>query len=120
MEDFYGMEVFVGKTVKPKIPQDCLLHVTQVALPPTASHAITLLVKVKDQSFVLATLDPRQALFHMNVDMLFSHQQELAFTCEGAAGAIHVIGYTEPAGDVAEEDDEEEEEEARAPARHRH
>nr|CAJ2467593.1 unnamed protein product [Leishmania braziliensis] len=103
MEEFYGMEVFVGKTAKPSISADRVLHVTQVALPPNASHAITLLVKAEGKSFVLATLDPHRALFHMSVDMLFSGKQELTFTCEGAAGAVHVIGYTQ----LAEEEEEE-------------
>lgn len=107
MEEFYGVEVFVGKTVKPKIAQDRVLHVTQIALPPNASHPITLLVKQDGHSFVLATLNPQQALFHMNVDMLFSGRQELVFTCEGQAGAVHLVGFTQLAEEEMEEDDDE-------------
>ncbi|CBZ23718.1 putative RNA binding protein [Leishmania mexicana MHOM/GT/2001/U1103] len=107
MEEFYGMEVFAGKSAKPNISADRVLHVTQVALPPNASHAITLLVKTEGKSFVLATLDPQQALFHVSVDMLFSGKQKLTFTCEGAAGAVHVIGYTQLAEEEEAIDDED-------------
>ena len=41
----------------------------------------------------------------MNVDMLFGGKQDLSFTCEGQAGAVHLIGYTQ----LAEEEEEEEE-----------
>ncbi|GET86108.1 RNA binding protein, putative [Leishmania tarentolae] len=107
MEEFYGMEVFAGKTAKLNISADRVLHVTQVALPPNASHVITLLVKNDGNSFVLATLDPQQALFHVSVDMVFSGKQKLTFTCEGVAGAVHVIGYTQPAEDEDAFDDDD-------------
>ncbi|KAL7703754.1 RNA binding protein [Lotmaria passim] len=105
MEEFYGLEVFAGKTARPKIAEDRVLHITQVALPPNAVHPITLFAKFEGQSFVLATLNPQQALYHMNVDMLFGGKQDLSFTCEGQAGAVHLIGYTQ----LAEEEEEEEE-----------
>ncbi|KPI82914.1 putative RNA binding protein [Leptomonas seymouri] len=105
MEDFYGLEVFVGKTAKPKVPADRVLHITQIALPPNAVHPITLLVKFEANSFVLATLNPQQALYHMNVDLLFGGKQDLTFTCEGQSGAMHLIGYTQ----LAEEEEEDEE-----------
>ncbi|KPA74254.1 putative RNA binding protein [Leptomonas pyrrhocoris] len=106
MEEFYGLEVFVGKTAKPKIPQDRVLHITQVALPPNAAYPVTLAVKLDGKLFVLATLNPQQAIYHVNVDMLFGGKQDLTFTCEGQAGALHLVGYTQLAD---EEEDEEEE-----------
>jgi hypothetical protein len=112
MEEFYGLEVFVGKTAKPKIAEDRVLHITQIALPPNAVHAITLLVKFDGKTFVLATLNPQQATYHMNVDMLFGGTQDVAFTCEGKAGAVHLIGYTQLTEEEAEEEEELDEEDA--------
>lgn len=106
MEEFYGLEVFAGKPVKPNVAADRVLHISQIALPPNAAHAVTLLVKSSGKAFVLATLDPQQALFHVNVDMLFSGTQDLIFTCEGAAGAaVHLVGYTQLAEEEEPEDD---------------
>uniref|UniRef100_A0A0A9Z120 Nucleoplasmin-like domain-containing protein n=1 Tax=Lygus hesperus TaxID=30085 RepID=A0A0A9Z120_LYGHE len=97
MEGFYGIEVSAGKTVKPKIPEECALRITQLALPANASAVISIIVSFEGKEFTIATLDPKKSLYQISTDLVFTASQGVSFTAQGA-GAVHLTGYVQPVG----------------------
>ncbi|PWV18070.1 putative nucleolar RNA-binding protein [Trypanosoma cruzi] len=95
MEGFYGVEVASGQQVKPKIPEEHALRLTQLALPANASAAISLIVSFQGKQFTIATLDPKKNLFQMSTDLVFTEPTTLTAT---GAGCVHVTGYIQPVG----------------------
>ncbi|PWU88192.1 putative nucleolar RNA-binding protein [Trypanosoma cruzi] len=94
-EGFYGVEVASGQQVKPKIPEEHALRLTQLALPANASAAISLIVSFQGKQFTIATLDPKKNLFQMSTDLVFTEPATLTAT---GAGCVHVTGYIQPVG----------------------
>ncbi|TPP52517.1 hypothetical protein CGC21_10540 [Leishmania donovani] len=95
MEGFYGIEVTAGKQVKAKIPEECALRVTQLAVPANAAGAVSLVVSFEGKLFTIATLDPKKGVYQMSTDLVFTEAQDVSFSAQGA-GAIHVTGYVQP------------------------
>ncbi|KAH8613646.1 hypothetical protein ERJ75_000755400 [Trypanosoma vivax] len=85
MESFYGLEVAAGKQVKPKIPEDHVLRLTQVALPVNANAAISLVVSLEGKQFTIATLDPKRNTFQTSTDFVLTTEQAITFSAVGAA-----------------------------------
>lgn len=57
----------------------------QVALPVNATaHAFTFVVQHNKAKYIIGTLDPRRAVYHMPLDLLFSADQSISLLCEGA------------------------------------
>lgn len=106
MEGFYGLEVNAGQApIKPKIPEGCIFRLMQVALPAGAAEPITLRAtpdRKQQPGFVLLTLDPKRAIYHSSVDMVFSGKQDTHFSAEGT-GSVHLCGFIQPA---LEDDDD--------------
>ncbi|ORC86619.1 nucleolar RNA-binding protein, partial [Trypanosoma theileri] len=125
MEGFYGVEVSAGQQVKPKIPEEHALRLTQIALPANASAAVSLIVSFQGKQFTIATLDPKKS-FQMSTDLVFTEPLTLSAT---GAGCVHVTGYVQPVGndldslgshdfaDDEEDDDDDEEELEAVPAK---
>eukprot|EP01084_Bolivina_argentea_P263909 446867_1 len=112
MEGFYGFEVQAGKDVKPKIPAENVLRVTQIALPANANGAVSVTVTYDGRTFAVGTLDAKASLFQISTDLIFGENQTVTFSAKGA-GSVHVTGYLQPTaddegmGDDMDMDDEE-------------
>lgn len=110
MEGFYGVEIAVGRHVKPQIPEACLLRISQIALPAGATGAVTLSVVIGGMSYAIATLDPTRAAFHASADLVVAASQGVTFRAEGV-GAVHLTGFIQPSdqdGDIEVFEDEDE------------
>ncbi|CCW65387.1 unnamed protein product [Phytomonas sp. EM1] len=108
MESFFGVEVMVGKPLKPKIPDDRVLHVSQIALPAGARDAVTFRVVLDRKSFTVATLDPKRGVYFTRLDFVFSPTQKVLFAADGPldSSSVHVTGFTQLSEDI-EEDEED-------------
>ncbi|CBH13082.1 nucleolar RNA-binding protein, truncated [Trypanosoma brucei gambiense DAL972] len=89
VKGFYGVEVSAGQKVKPKIPEDHVLRLTQIAVPANASGAITLVISFKGKEFTIATLDPKRSLFQMGIDLVLTAEQGTTLSATGS-GSVHL------------------------------
>ncbi|CCW72172.1 unnamed protein product [Phytomonas sp. Hart1] len=107
MESFFGVEVMVGKPLKPKIPDDRMLHVSQMALPAGARDSVTFRIVLDGKSFTIATLDPKRGVYFTRLDFVFNPTQKILFSADGPLdkGSVHITGFTQTSDDI-EEDEE--------------
>ncbi|CAD2222056.1 RNA binding protein [Angomonas deanei] len=114
MEGFYGLEVVGGRSpIKPKIPEDRVLRLTQIAIPPNCDSVMEFRVVYKNESLLIATLDPQKPTYHVSVDLIFVGGQEVLFSVVGS-GSLHLSGYTElkDSDIILDDDDDDEEDDA--------
>jgi len=107
------MEARQGRFTAANIPNDCVVRLTQAALPAGATTAATLLVKHEGRLLTILTLDPSRAHFHSSMDVLVRYGQEVLFSAEsvGRSGnntagevVLHLTGFIQPC-EEAEDDD---------------
>ena len=98
MESFFGAEVAAGKEVKPKMPDNYVLRLSQAALPAGAAGRVTLFVTVDGKTLAIGTLDANAKAYQLSIDLVFGSQQQFSLSAKGT-GSVHVTGFMQPTGD---------------------